>query len=683
MAESQSYHFKHPTSGYTITFENRAEQPSIEEVREAYEKTFTGDITFDNLTKDYSWSSIYVNDLQHHYDDFESTPEDLVEKEFEYWNAVEYNLTIGANEAIKLMRDMPLAERQRIWRRFDAYDRTKARGEGSRGFIEQLKGVGGAMATDITNLAAGGIVKNVLQKTAGKGALRWMLRNILFPGATGATWASLSNAERQIIEMNLDPTQEFDPRELAISGGFGFAGGTLVKPIVATAGQTLKFVANPKKVGLSAAESILDIMGGSGAAQKGVVSEASTAFGFTNKKFPKIRKALDDVINSNKDKTESGAEAARIANNTLRTELTIADGKFRARYKEIGELDVTAKEVMALYKAITKAIPKGKLPNIDFIITRMKTTGKNVAIKGDEMTPTQTLRALRRVLGNSAYDKNLGAMSEVLKFHHKKSQDLFNLYAKKSGQGDAVKLLDSEYSEFQQLQRAILNAADEESAAQNLIQQILTNPQKSSILLDKYLKDVELIGKRSGNKDLLPAHKELLQNTLNENLFEKGGFLKYFQTASGRETLQKLYPNATNKRMERWGGILEKAHGRGTAATFWGRMITQAIGAGGGFVVGGGVGALAGMTALNTLLQSPQFTNLVMKVYTKTGVDDKVLGRIQTILIKNGASEEQAALVAKGIRGGIEFVARKETTSNIPEETIESFDPAMKRLLQT
>ena len=683
MAESQSYHFKHPTSGYTITFENRAEQPSIEEVREAYEKTFTGDITFDSLTKDHAWSSIYVNDLQHHYDDFESTPEELVEKEFEYWNAVEYNLTIGANEALKLMRDMPIEERQRIWRRFDNYDRTKATGEGSRDFIEQLKGVGGAMATDLTNFAAAGIVRNLAQKTAGKGALRWMLRNILFPGATGATWATLSNAERQIIEMNLDPTQEFDPRELAISGGFGFAGGTLVKPIVATAGQTLKFVANPKKVGLSAAESILDIMGGSGAAQRGVVGEASTAFGFANNKFPKIRKALDDVINSNKDKTESGAEAARIANNTLRTELTIADGNFRARYKAIGELDVTAKEVKALYNAITKAIPKGKLPNIDFIITRMKTTGKNVAIKGDEMTPTQTLRALRRVLGNSAYDKNLGAMSEVLKFHHKKSQDLFNLYAKKSGQGDAVKLLDSEYSEFQQLQRAILNAADEESAAQNLIQQILTNPQKSSILLDKYLKDVDLIGKRSGNKNLLEAHKELLRNTLNENLFEKGGFLKYFQTESGRQTLQKLYPNATDKNMNRWGGILEKAQGRGTAATFWGRMITQAIGAGGGFVVGGGVGALAGMTALNTLLQSPQFTKLVMKVYTKTGVDDKVLGRIQTILIKNGASEEQAALVAKGIRGGIEFVARKETTSNIPEETIESFDPAMKRLLQT
>ena len=163
MAETQPYHFKHPTSGYTITFENRAEQPSIEEVRAAYEKTFTGDITFDTLSK----NSIYTNDLQHHYDDFESTPEDLVEKEFEYWNAVEYNLTIGGNEALKLMRDMPIEERQRIWRRFDAYDRTKATGEGSRSGWEQFKGVGGAMATDITNLAAAGVAKNVLQKTAG------------------------------------------------------------------------------------------------------------------------------------------------------------------------------------------------------------------------------------------------------------------------------------------------------------------------------------------------------------------------------------------------------------------------------------------------------------------------------------------------------------------------------------
>jgi len=644
MAESQNYHFKQPTSGYTLTFKDRDEQPSDAEVDAAFAKEFTGDITFNSLTKDYSWSSIYVNDLQHHYDDFESSPEDLVEKEFEYWNAVEYNLVIGANEALKLMRDMPIEERQRIWRRFDNYDRTKGTGEGSRSGWEQFKSVGGSMVVDPTNLAAAGVARNVLQKTAGKGALRWMLRNLLFPGATGATWASLSNAERQIIEMNLDPTQEFDPRELAISAGFGFAGGTLIKPIVAIAGKTLKFVANPKKVGLSAAESILDIMGGSGAAQKGVVGEASTAFGFTNKMFPKIRKALDDVINTNKDKTPSGADAARLANNTLRTELTIADGKFRARYKNIGELDVSAKEVRKLYDAILKVIPKGKLPDIDFIITRMKTSAKNVAIKGDEMTPTQTLRALRRLLGNSAYDKNLGSMAEVLKFHHKKAGDLFNLHAKKSGKFDAVKLLDSEYSEFQKLQRAILNAADEESAAQNLIQQILTNPQKSSILLDKYLKDVELIGKRSGNKDLLPAHKELLRNTLNENLFEKGGFLTYFKTSSGRETLQKLYPNATEKNMERWGTILEKAHGRGSAATFWGRMITQSIGAGGGFMLGGGAGALVGMTALNSALQSPQFTNLVMKVYLKTGINEKVLGRIQTILIKKGASEEQAAL---------------------------------------
>ena len=576
---------------------------------------------------------------------------------------------------------MPIEERQRIWRRFDAYDRTMATGEGSRSGWEQFKSVGGAMASDVTNLAAAGVAKNVLQKTAGKGALRWTLRNILFPGTVGATWASLSNAERQIIEMNLDPTQEFDTRELAISGGLGFTGGTLVKPIVGIVGKTLKFVSNPKKVGLSAAESILDIMGGSGAAQRGVVGEASTAFGFKHNRFQKIRNALDDVINADKDK--SGADAARAANNTLRTELTIADSIFRSRYKKIGELDVSAKEVMALYKAITKAIPKGKLPNIDFIVTRMKTSAKNVAIKGDEMTPTQTLRALRRVLGNSAYDKSLGSMSEVLKFHHEKAGNLFNRYAKKSGKFDEVKLLDSEYSEFQQLQRGILNAAEEESAAQNIIQQILTNPQKSSILLDKYLKDVKIIGLRSGNKDLVEAHKELLRNTLNENLFEKGGFLTYFKTSSGRETLQKLYPNATEKNMERWGTILEKAHGRGSAATFWGRMITQSIGAGGGFMLGGGAGALVGMTALNSALQSPQFTNLVMKVYLKTGIDEKVLGRIQTILIKKGASEEQAALVAKGIRGGLEFVVRKEATSNIPEETTESFDPAMKRLLQT
>ena len=117
--------------------------------------------------KNYSFSERYSNDLRQHYDDIETPVEDLQEKDFEYWNQIEYNLTRGGNFALKDMSQLPLAERQKIWRRFNAYDRTKARGEGSRDFIEQVKGVAAAFGTDFTNLAGGGVAKNVIQQTAG------------------------------------------------------------------------------------------------------------------------------------------------------------------------------------------------------------------------------------------------------------------------------------------------------------------------------------------------------------------------------------------------------------------------------------------------------------------------------------------------------------------------------------
>lgn len=681
MAETKTHNFTHPISGFTLKFPwNNGQKPPVEVINNAFANMdFNGELVFDDLTKNYSFSERYSNDLRQHYDDIETPVEELQERDFEYWNQIEYNLTRGGNFALKDMSQLPLAERQKIWRRFNAYDRTKPRGEGSRDLFEQVKGVGAAFGTDFTNLFGGGIAKNVVQQTAGKGALRWMVRNVLFPGTAGATWASLSDAERQIIERNLvdEPFKEdFDYSRLGMNAALGFASAPLAKPLVLGASKFFQVVTNPKAGIKEGYESILDILGASTVAKKGVVDEAAAEFGFSQPSYVgRIKKHLEDVARGNKDNTPSGADAARAANISLKKELEDVDEAFKARYREIGELDINASEVQALYNNLIENVPKDQLANLTFIMSRLKRTPKNIAISGDQLTPTQVLRKMRRIIGDASYNPNNANIKEILDFHNDIVRKEFAKWAKKAGKGEQAKLLDDEFSEYQKLSGAIKNAAEEESKAQNLIYNLVNNPAKSSILVDEYFVDIKKIALHSGNKDLVENHRELLRNTLNEKLFESDGFIRYFKTESGRQTLQKLYPGADDINMNRWATILENADGKGSAAAFWGRIIANVVGGGAGYAMGGELGALAGFAALNTLLKSPLFETAVMNVYSKKGINEKAMGKIEKMLRNKKVPEEQIPIFLRAIRGDIPAAQfAKQGVSNMPEDTPQAIE---------
>jgi len=467
MAETKTHNFTHPISGFTLKFPwNNGQKPPVEVINNAFANMdFNGELVFDDLTKNYSFSERYSNDLRQHYDDIETPVEDLQERDFEYWNQIEYNLTRGGNFALKDMSQLPLAERQKIWRRFNAYDRTKPRGEGSRDLLEQVKGVGAAFGTDLTNLMGGGIAKNVVQQTAGKGALRWMVRNVLFPGTAGATWASLSDAERQIIERNLvdEPFKEdFNYSRLGINAALGFASAPLAKPLVLGASKFFQVATSPIKAGREGYESILDILGASTVAKKGVIDEASAEFGFSQPSYiGRIKKNLEDIAKGNKDNTPSGADAARAANISLKKELENVDIEFKRRYREIGELDISARDVQDLYDNLIKNVPKDQLANLTFLMSRLKKTPKNIAIKGDQLTPTQVIRRMRRIIGDATYNPNNANIREILDFHNEKVRKEFAKWANKAGKGEQVKALDDEFSEYAKLSGAIKNAAEE------------------------------------------------------------------------------------------------------------------------------------------------------------------------------------------------------------------------------
>ncbi len=679
MAETKTHNFTHPISGFTLKFPwNNGQRPPVEVVNDAFANMdFNSELVFDDLTKNYSFSERYSNDLRQHYDDIETPVEELQERDFEYWNQIEFNLTRGGNFALKDMSQLPLAERQKIWRRFNTYDRTKARGEGSRDLFEQVKGVASAFGTDLTNLAGGGIAANAIKQVAGKGALRWMIRNVLFPGAAGAGWASLADAERQIIERNLvdEPFKEdFDFSRLGMNAALGFSTGPLAKPLVLGASKFFQVATSPIKAGKEGYESILDILGASTVAKKGVIDEASAEFGFSQPSYiGRIKQGLEDIAAGKKDNTPSGADAARAANISLKKELEEVDEVFKTRYRDIGELDISATNVQDLYNNLIKNVPKDQLANLTFLMTRLKRTGKNIAISGDQLTPTQVIRRMRRIIGDATYNPNNANIKTILDFHNDKIRNEFAKWAKKAGKGEQVKLLDDEFSQYAQLSGAIKNAAQEESKAQNLIYSLVNQPAKSSILLDAYFKDIKKIALHSGNKDLVENHKELLRNTLNEKLFEKDNFLQYFKTESGRQTLQKLYPGANDINMNKWATILQNADGKGSAAVFWGRLIASSIGGGGGFMLGGPIGAGAGIAVLNSFLSSPVFQNLVINAYSKSGIDEKAIGRIEKMLRNKKVPEEQIPIVLRAIRGDIPAAQlTKQGVSNIPEETKDS-----------
>jgi hypothetical protein len=506
-----------------------------------------------------------------------------------------------------------------------------------------------------------------------------MIRNVLFPGAAGASWASLADAERQIIERNLvdEPFKEdFDYSRLGMNAALGFGAAPLAKPLVLGVSKFFQVSTSPIKAGKQGYESILDILGASTVAKKGVIDEASAEFGFSQPSYiGRIKKGLEDIAAGKKDNTPSGADAARAANISLKKELEEVDEVFKTRYREIGELDISASEVQNLYNNLIKNVPKDQLANLTFIMTRLKRTGKNVAISGDQLTPTQVLRKMRRIIGDASYDPKNSNIKTVLDFHNEKVRKEFAKWANKAGKGEQVKVLDDEFSQYAQLSGAIKNAAEEESKAQNLIYSLVNQPAKSSILIDDYFKDIKKIALHSGNKDLVENHKELLRNTLNEKLFESDGFLKYFKTESGRQTLQKLYPGADDINMNRWATILENAHGKGSAAVFWGRLIASSIGGGGGFLLGGGAGALAGITALNTLLSSPIFQTAVMNAYSKSGINEKAMGKIEKMLRNKKVPEEQIPIVLRAIKGDIPAAQlTKQGVSNMPEDTPQAIE---------
>lgn len=636
MAERQKYKITDPASGRVITV-TTDKQMTTELGMEYLKKAFGGKLTFDELANDTN----YLADLRaSHYKDanekWQGTDQELIEKDFEYWNMVENNLAVGANELATSFADLDQKDAQRLLRRYDVYDRTAATGEGSRAGWEQFKGVSKAMLTDPTNYAGGiGIFKLLASKLGAKGAMRFILTKIAAPSAIGASYAAASNAQNQQMKVQLGERESIDGGELAANTLVGAATGPLATPAVkavAAAGR----VFNPASYGRgidSAKRAVAETMGGQKAAQTGVIDEG--------------KQAMDSVGDGG---LASASESASVK---LSDELAAARQNFDDKYTELGELGVSPQAINSFLQNIySRGIKQGALPDLEDAV-RLMQEGK--------LSPTDTLREIRRQLGIAGFSKDFKGSTNILRDLKDQAQKLFTESAEKSGKGEQAAKLDAAYSNFSQLDNKIRQSAGKDTKVSNLLDSLVTVPEKSSTRMKDFFKEIERIGKASGNENFVVEQKELLRMAMSEKLFagNSAKFKNFVRSDSGRQALKQLYPEVKDQTLLRWAKILENSQEQGSAALFWGRYIAQglafavptAAGAGGGQVLSGAATGGAALVIFRSLLDSPQFTKLAMNVYSKDKVNKPALRRMQKYLVKKGMTEENARTFTKQMAG--------------------------------
>tara|TARA_R110000737_G_scaffold229494_1_gene243133 strand:+ start:1572 stop:3572 length:2001 start_codon:yes stop_codon:yes gene_type:complete len=661
MGDKQTYLIEDKVYGRSINVTTDQEMDT--ELGNYYLKqTFGGKLKFDDLSTDNN----YLTDLKaHHYktSNEKITDKDLIEKEFQYWNMVDNNLTRGAYELFDDFANLDQKDAQRMLRRYDVYDRTSAFGEGSRDGWEQFKGVTAAMLTDPTNAAGGfGLFKMLATKLGSKGAMRFILTKIAGPAAIGSAYAGASNVENQQMKVQLGERENIDSDELTGAMKIGAVIGPAAGPAIGLASKAGKLI-NPKAYmrGAEASQkTVVETLGGAQVAQEGVVKEGKELL----------------------QKTGGHSSSSEAASAGLNDEMATIATKFKDDFIKLGELDVRPQHINDfLQKIYDSGIKPGKLADVEDAV-RLMQQGK--------ISPTDALRSIKSAIGNAAFDSNFKASTNILRRLKEEAEALWQRSATRSGKGKESAELNARYSDFLGIDKKI-RGANTEVKVSNIIASVTSSPKKSATLIKQYLKELNSIGKHSGNENFVGDQLALLQSAMSEHLFKgtSSTFKKFVGTSSGRAALKQVYPDINTRTLENWAKILDNSSSHGGASTFWGRILAQSVGPIVGTAIGGAtagpmgaaIGSIIGFAGFAGILKSPKFQSMALKVYSKDTIKPRDLKRIEIYLIDKGMPESDAQLFVRNMAGlGITRAAAGE-----PETVVEQVNnmPIMNSLLNT
>jgi len=522
MGDKQTYLIEDKVYGRSINVTTDQEMDT--ELGNYYLKqTFGGKLKFDDLSTDNN----YLTDLKaHHYktSNEKITDKDLIEKEFQYWNMVDNNLTRGAYELFDDFANLDQKDAQRMLRRYDVYDRTSAFGEGSRDGWEQFKGVTAAMLTDPTNAAGGfGLFKMLATKLGSKGAMRFILTKIAGPAAIGSAYAGASNVENQQMKVQLNERENIDSNELTGAMKIGAVIGPAAGPAIGLASKAGKLI-NPKaymRGGEASQKTVVETLGGAQVAQEGVVKEGKELL----------------------QKTGGHSSSSEAASAGLNDEMATIATKFKDDFIKLGELDVRPQHINDfLQKIYDSGIKPGKLADVEDAV-RLMQQGK--------ISPTDALRSIKSAIGNAAFDSNFKASTNILRRLKEEAEALWQKSATKAGKGKESAELNARYSDFLGIDKKI-RGANTEVKVSNIIASVTSSPKKSATLIKQYLKELNSIGKHSGNENFVGDQLALLQSSMSEHLFKgtSSTFKTFVGTSSGRAALKQVYPDINTRTLE-------------------------------------------------------------------------------------------------------------------------------------
>ncbi len=641
----EDYVYENSIYGRPLTMTGER-KPTPQEVQGAYNKKFGGDLIFDELKN----NTDYIKDLKDDYKRrqgkaFKGTVEELVEEEFEYWNMVDNNLAVGAYQASNVFADMSKEEKQRTMRRFDTYERTNMTGEGSRSWLEQLKGVGGAIISDPTNLAGGLGIWKFAGKAATKGVTKTLLQKIMFPMAVGAAYGTAADIERQSRDISLEARKEIDPTQTAttaaVSSALSVAGPAAIKKGTDLATGVFKLVTSPEArqtVRDRALKRTVDTFGGGGAAKKEAIEQTKETLGEGDFNV--------GIFGAN---TVLGDSVGKIRNNFVR------------KYEELGELGITSGELNGFAKALIK--DGVNIPNIKPILQDVEKGLKS---------PSDALRLFRQYIGDTRFKASQGKgpmadQTELMQRWDLAVTDLFDTAATRVGKGKQAAKIDAEFSKWQTFRgeaSKTLRSAKAETKMANQIKAVFADPSKSLAELRKLNAEIEKISKFSGVEGLGKEMKGFVQQAMKENFFEGEGtkIVKFAKSKTGRNTLKELFPEHRDV-LDDFGDLLNRVEGHGSVPLFWGRLIPMMLAGGAGAGIGAAMGptaaGLMGAASLGMMqqaLSSKAFRKMALKAYSGKDIDTKsVNGMIKWLNAKGFDGEKlrsQFLGTASGVSSG-------------------------------
>ena len=636
-----------------------------------------GGLRFDKLQENES----YINDLKKVHktlrgEEWTGSNEDLIEDSFEYWNSTLNNeLSLaGTFNDIRKMDDDSKAAMSNV---FNIYNNTNITGEGSRPLWEQVKDAGSLLWAPSTYVGGKFIAGGAMHMGAKQGIKKLLSGTAARSGVVAGGIVGAHDAGVQAgVEMQLDPTKEFDWKRAALSTGMGVGFGAAAPVAIKGAGKlitgtgkavtgTADAIAHPIQTAQSLKGAAIKTAGGGEAAREGVVREA--------------KEQLDTAVG-----TGGKEEAAASLNQSLNDVIAAGKSRFTNKYDELGEIDVTGIEVQRLVNKLHNKSGVNRIGNLDSTIE---------AMIGGELTPTQALRKVRSTLGKESNRAARGvgpniSSDQVLNSFYRQSRNLFNSAAKKAGKGNQAKKLDKDYSDFLKIRgdRTIVNSSKDTSAATRKL--VNTISSKDPHKIDEFIKQMNDLGRLSGDSQFGRVQKENLQKALHEHLFtgQNAATLKRFLgDKSGVKVLQKVYGDVMDK--QAWQGyadILENAADHKGL----GVLMTRILAGGAGAMTGGPFGAMGGYVAVNELMKSKAFQRQAMKVFSNNAKKKKQgLGAIAKFMESKGIDATtrktiQDLLVGSATIGGSAYAVKDTTDTEKIKQSLQSLDPSISQYFE-